>query len=134
MKMIGKAVMTSVLILCAGCTAVAQAEQTTDDTNVVTGVGTVESVNDGNVTISYQTETDSQTKTASVPNTAIVLKDNASLQCDDLKENDDVTVTFTNGRMSVIQVQPDSSDTESSDKNTNEKQETVPSDNVPSQN
>lgn len=110
MKSIVKTMLTAVILLCCGCTAVAQAEQTTDDTNVVTADGTVESVSDGDVVISYQSEKDNQTVTASVPSTAIILKDNSTVHCEDLQEDDKVTISFANGKMSVIQVQPDKDD------------------------
>ncbi|GEM_PF-1613022 len=113
MKSIGKIVMAAGILLCAGCTTVAKAEQTTDDTDVVTAYGTVESVSDGNVVISYESE-DNQTVSETVPESVMVLKNSSTMHSDDLKKDEDISVSFTNGKMSVINVLQDQGDTQSS--------------------
>jgi hypothetical protein len=107
------------LLLASGCASVAQAEETPEtDTTIVNATGTVESVNDGDVVISYNKEDSSQTVTESVPDSAIVLKENATMHSDDLQKDDDVTISFANGKMSVIEVLPDSQENDKTEADT----------------
>lgn len=116
MKVIAKASLISILLL-GGCTAMAEEPQETEATDVVTAYGKVESVDDGNVVISYESEEDSKVVTESVPSSVMVLKDSSSLHTKDLKEDDQVSVSFTNGKMKVIQVLSDDSKTAAGSEN-----------------
>ncbi|NLH63006.1 MAG: hypothetical protein GX478_02285 [Erysipelotrichaceae bacterium] len=92
------------LLLSSGCAAAAQAEQMTDDSNVQTAYGTVKSNDNGKVIISYETEDSKEIQTASVPSSAMVLKDSTTLHSEDLQKDEEISISFTNGRISVIQV------------------------------
>lgn len=108
MKVFVRSALTVLLLCSCGCTAAtADAAQETTEADIETQEGTVESVENGNVQISYQPEDSTTTVTKDVPSTAIVLKENTTLHCDDLKENESVKISFAKGEISVIEVLPD---------------------------
>jgi carbonic anhydrase len=117
MKVLYKSVLVSILLLCGGCTAVAEADDAAATADVVTTTGTVKSVTDGNVVITYESKEDNKLVSESVPSDITVLKNNSTIHSEDLKENEDVQISFTDGKMSVIQVLPE---TEIASKSTSE--------------
>jgi hypothetical protein len=117
MKFVIRTLLAGLLLCAAGCTVSAEAVEETSEADIVTEEGTVSSVSNGNVKISYETEDGS--KTESLPDNAIVLKENCTLHPSDLKENEDVKISFANGKMSVVEVMPSQNEDKSTDKTEN---------------
>lgn len=111
MKMLCQTTMIFLFFLCTGCSSVSDVQS---KATVSTAYGTVTSNDDGKVIVTYTVDDSQQKITASVPSDVMVLKDSTTLHYTDLQKDEEISISFADGEMSVIQVLSDmntSSDT-----------------------